>query len=109
MKATIIGILVGIAAIVVIGLVRGFDKKTLYALTLTGIGFLYVGFTWSDSLSLGINIVQALAFLFASYYGIKNSSILIAGYFIHGLWDLGYALLDLPDLRPPHYDLFCIA
>lgn len=109
MKATIIGVLVGLAAIVFIGVLRGHDRRTLYGLTLTGIAFLYVGYTWSDPLSLGINIVQALAFLFVSYYGIRNNTILIAGYMIHGLWDLGYAYLELPDLRPPHYDLFCLA
>ncbi len=110
MKATVIGILVGIGAILFIALMRGFDRRTLYGLALTGIGFLYVGFTWSDPLSLGINILQALFFVFLSYYGIhKHASILIAGYFLHGIWDLGYTSMPLPSLRPPHYDLFCLA
>lgn len=110
MKATLIGILLGFVVIIFIALLRGFEKKTLYGLTLTGIAFLYVGFTWSDPLSLGINIVQALIFVFLSYYGInKSTTVLIAGYFLHGLWDLGYSFLDLPSLRPPHYDLFCLA
>lgn len=110
MKATLIGILVGIAAIVFIASLRGLDRKTLYGLALTGIAFLYVGFTWSDPLSLGVNIIQALIFVFLSYYGINRStSILIAGYFLHGAWDLVYTWLPLPALRPPHYDLFCLA
>jgi len=110
MKATIIGILVGFAAIIIFASLRGLEKRTLYGLTLTGIGFLYVGFTWSDPLSLGINIVQAIFFLFVSYYGIRKApSILIAGYLLHGLWDIGYAYMELPSLRPPHYDLFCLA
>ena len=81
----------------------------MYGLSLTGIAFLCVGYTWSDPLSLGINIVQALFFVFLSYYGIKNHAVMIAGYFLHGLWDLGYDFLQLPSLRPPHYDLFCLA
>ncbi|MBL7848794.1 MAG: hypothetical protein JNL40_15105 [Cyclobacteriaceae bacterium] len=110
MKATLIGIAVGIAAIAFIASLRGLDRRTLYGLALTGIAFLYVGFTWSDPLSLAINIVQALIFVFLSYYGInKSTSILIAGYFLHGAWDLVYTYLPLPALRPPHYDLFCLA
>lgn len=110
MKATLIGIAIGFAAILFIALWRGFDKRILYGLTLTGIGFLYVGFSWSDPLSLGINLIQAVCFVFLSYYGIKkHPSILAAGYFLHGLWDLGYSYLHLPPLTPPHYDLFCLA
>lgn len=109
MTATIIGILVGLAAIIFIASLKGFEKMTMYGLTLTGIAFLYVGYTWSDPLSLGINIFQALFFVFLSYYGIKNPSVMIAGYFLHGLWDLSYDFMSLPQLRPPHYDLFCLA
>ncbi len=109
MKATVIGMLVGSAAIIFIALLKGFEKRTMYGLTLTGIGFLYVGFTWSHPLSLGINVVQALVFVFLSYYEIRTPSILIAGYFLHGVWDLGYDYMQLPALRPPHYDLFCLA
>lgn len=109
MKAAIIGTLVGSGAIIFIALLKGFERRTMYGLTLTGIGFLYVGFTWSHPLSLGINIFQALVFVFLSYYGIRTPSILIAGYFLHGVWDLGYGYMQLPALRPPQYDLFCLA
>lgn len=110
MTAAIIGIMTGLAAIVLIALLKGFDRMTFYGLALTGIAFLYVGFTWSDPLSLGVNVFQTLCFVFLSYYGIKKSqSFLIAGYFIHGFWDLAYDWLLLPPLRPPHYDLFCLA
>ena len=110
MTAAIIGILTGLAAIIFIALLKGFERMTMYGLTLTGIAFLYVGFTWSDPLSLGINVFQALIFVFLSYYGIKKSvSVLIAGYFLHGIWDLAYEYFLLPPLRPPHYDLFCLA
>jgi len=108
MNAALLGTLVGFAVILFIGILRGFEKWTLYALTLTGIGFLYVGYTWSDPLSLGINAVQSVFFVFLSYYGIrKDLTFLTAGYFLHGLWDLAYDYLQLPALRPPHYDIFC--
>lgn len=110
MTATLIGILTGVAVILFISMLKGLDKPTLYGLTLTGIAFLYVGYTWSDPLSLVINCIQAVFFVFLSYYGMKrNFSIMIAGYFLHGLWDLIYDYLHLPSLRPPHYDLFCLA
>lgn len=110
MKAALIGVFVGIGAIIFIALLRGFERRTMYGLALTGIGFLYVGFTWSDPLSLGINILQALFFVFLSYFGIRKApSFLIVGYFLHGLWDLVYTYIGLPPLRPPHYDLFCLA
>lgn len=109
MKAAIIGMIVGAAAIIFIALLKGFERRNMYGLTLTGIGFLYVGFTWSHPLSLVINIFQALVFVFLSYYGIRTPWILIAGYFLHGVWDFGYGYMQLPALRPPHYDLFCFA
>ncbi len=71
------------------------------------LGFLYVGFAWSDPLSLWVNALQSVFFVFLSYYGIRKPPILIAGYFLHSSWDLIYGYLHLPALRPPHYDAFC--
>lgn len=110
MTATIIGITSGLFIILLFGMLKQLDKKIIYALILTGIGFLYVGFTWTDRLSLIITSLQAVCFLFLAYYGVKkNLLFLAAGYFLHGLWDLGYHLLRVPDLIPPHYDLFCLS
>ena len=110
MTATIIGITSGLFIILLFGMLKQFDKKLIYALILTGIGFLYVGFTWTDTLSLIITSFQALCFVFLAYYGFKGSLVfLAAGYFLHGLWDLGYDLFRLPDLIPPHYNLFCLS
>ena len=54
--------------------------------------------------------MQAVFFLLLAYCGItKKVTFLIAGYFLHGLWDLAYGHFNLPDLVPPHYDLFCLA
>jgi hypothetical protein len=85
------------------------DKATVYAMILTGIGFLYVGYTWTDPLSLVLNSIQALGFMFIGYFGIKNMQLLALGFFLHGAWDLVYDVLPLPDLRPPHYNLFCLS
>lgn len=109
MQAIIIGIVSGLVSILFILLLKKMDKATIYAMILTGIGFLYVGYTWSDTISLVLNSIQAIGFLFISYFGIKNMVLLALGFFLHGAWDLVYDVLPLPDLRPPHYDLFCLS
>src|SRR4051812_37413508 len=108
MNAAIIGILSSVITILLVVLKR-FDQKIVYGLVLTAIGFLYVGYTWTN-ITIGIiSGVQALFFLQLSYFGIKkNSYFLIAGYFMHGLWDLIYGQLGNTNLLPPHYDLFCL-
>jgi hypothetical protein len=107
-----IPLLIGISSgILIIGLFRvlkGFDKRAMYSLILVGIGFLYVGFTWSDRSSFIICSVQALLFLYLAYRGIKKSYLIIAiGYFLHGTWDIVYGIIENTNLIPPGYDLFC--
>lgn len=110
MTSAIIGISSGLLTILLIGILKRLDKKIIYGLILSGIGFLYVGFTWTDITSLVITAIQAVCFLFLAYYGVKrNLFFLAAGYFLHGLWDLAYDLFRLPNLIPPHYDLFCLS
>ena len=109
MTSITIGILSGLLTILLIRVLRLVDKQLIYGLILSGIGFLYVGFTWTDFPSLITTCAQALFFLLAAYYGVKrNLYFLAAGYFLHGIWDLVYDLFRLPDLIPPHYDLFCL-
>lgn len=109
MIASIIGISTGILLIVVLTILKRIDKQTFYGLVLAGIGFLYIGFAWTDLASLVINSIQSLAFVLLAYYGInKSMDILAIGYFLHGIWDIVYDFFDLPDLIPPHYDLFCL-
>lgn len=106
----IIGISGGLILVLLFSILKQFDKKIIYGQILTGIGFLYVGFTWTDLQALIVNSVQAIFFVFFSYYGIKkNLYILAAGYFLHGTWDLAYDLFPKPNLIPPHYDLFCLS
>jgi hypothetical protein len=110
MNSILIGIASGVLTISTIGLLRKLDKRIIYGLILSGIGFLYVGFTWSDLKSVVITSVQAIIFLFISYFGIKKSLYIVAaGYFLHGIWDLAYDLFPDNHLIPPHYDLFCLS
>ena len=110
MTAVLIGVLSGLLTILMIAVLKKLDKPTIYGLILSGIGFLYVGFTWTDWQALIVNALQAIFFLFLAYFGIKkNISFLIAGYFLHGSWDLAYSLFPASSLIPPHYDLFCLS
>lgn len=108
MTATIIGISSGLLTVFLFVLLKQFDKRIIYGLILSGIGFLYVGFVWTDVSALAVNCVQAVLFIFLAYYGVKkNVYFLVAGYFLHGCWDLAYHFFAKPELIPPHYDLFC--
>lgn len=110
MHAAIIGISSGFLVILIFGILKQFDKKIIYGLILSGIGFLYVGFVWTETQALIINSIQAVLFVFLAYYGIKKSmNFLAAGYFLHGVWDMVYHLFQNPQLIPPNYDLFCIS
>lgn len=110
MLSVIIGISSGLLVILIITLLKGIDKPTIYGLILAGIGFIYVGFTWSDIQALIINCAQAIVFLFIAWFGIRKSMyILASGYFLHGTWDLAYNLFPESKLIPPHYDLFCLS
>lgn len=110
MTSIIIGISSGLLIILLFSVLKQFDKGVIYGLILSGIGFLYVGYTWTDLQALIVNSVQAIFFLFFAYFGIKkNLYILAAGYFLHGIWDLAYNLFPESNLIPPHYDLFCLS
>jgi hypothetical protein len=109
MNAAIIGISSAVITIFLFLLFKRFDKNIIYGLILPAIGFLYVGYTWTDINIVIISIVQAIFFLMLGYFGIKKDSyFLIAGYFMHGLWDLIYGQLGNTKLLPPHYDIFCM-
>ncbi len=108
MTPIVIGISSGILIILVFVILRYFEKKVMYGLILSGIGFLYVGFVWTDVQALVLNSIQAILFVLLAYFGIKkNIYILAVGYFLHGCWDIAYNFFNEPGLIPPHYDLFC--
>lgn len=60
MNAAIIGISTGLLTILTFSILKHIDKAVIYALILSGIGFLYVGFTWTDTPTFIITAVQAL-------------------------------------------------
>lgn len=108
MTAIIIGITAALLQIFAFEFLKKFDKNSIYALTLAGIGFLYVGYTWTDIPTVIITSIQAIVFVLIAYYGlVKNSYILASGYFLHGLWDIAYTFWGETSLIPPHYDWFC--
>lgn len=110
MTPILIGISTALLQIVLFELFKQFKKDHIYALTLSGIGFLYVGFTWTNTQTVIIASIQAIIFLFIAYYGlVKKSYILAAGYFLHGLWDISYNIWQDTSLIPPHYDWFCLS
>jgi hypothetical protein len=110
MMALIIGIVSGILVIGSIRLLKNIDEQLMYGLILSAIGFLYVGFTWTDLPTFGFCCLQSIAFLFIAYYGSKKSLPLLAGgYCLHGIWDIAYNQVFSPKLIPPHYDLFCMS
>lgn len=109
MNAALIGTSSGLAIIILFTLLKKFDKKIIYGLILACIGFLYVGYTWSDVTLFIINCLQAAFFLFFAYFGITRSiNFLIAGYFLHGAWDFLFSYFVSTPLMPPHYDWFCL-
>ena len=109
MNAVLIGFSGGLAIILIFTLLKKFDKNIIYGLILACIGFLYVGYTWSDFTLFIVNSLQAVFFLFFAYFGItRGKYFLIAGYFLHGAWDFMFSYFKSTPLMPPHYDWFCL-
>ncbi|MDB5021649.1 MAG: hypothetical protein JWQ28_2776 [Pedobacter sp.] len=110
MNAVIVGVTLGLVIIGMIALLKQLNKHIIYGLILCAIGFLYVGFTWTDRTSFIVCCLQAVVFLFIAYFGSQQRMMLLgAGYFLHGIWDLAYSQISSSGLIPPHYDLFCLA
>jgi hypothetical protein len=110
MTSVIIGICSGFLIILLFSVLKHFDKGVIYGQILTGIGFLYVGFSGTDQQALMVNSAQAIYFVFFAYFGIKKSlCIFAAGCFLHRTWDLAYDLFPKSNLIPSNYDLFCLS
>ena len=109
MIATLIGLVSSLVTILIFTFLKRIDKNTIYGLILMAIGFLYIGYTWTDFETAILSFMQAMFFMVLAYLGIKrNYWFLVAGYFLHGLWDMLYPLVANPDLLPPDYDYFCL-
>ena len=97
MIATLIGISSSLITILIFYFLKRLDKSTIYGLILMGIEVAILSF------------LQASFFLVFAYAGIRTSPyFLVAGYFLHGVWDVVYPFIGSPDLLPPDYDYFCI-
>lgn len=109
MNAALIGLGSSLFTILLFTVLKRVDKNSVYGLILLGIGFLYIGYTWTDIETAILSFLQAMFFMVLAYLGIKRSYwFLVAGYFLHGIWDMIYPLVANPDLLPPDYDYFFI-
>jgi hypothetical protein len=109
MIATLIGLVSSLITILIFTFLKRIDKNTIYGLILMAIGFLYIGYTWTDIETAILSFLQAMFFMGLAYLGIKKSYwFLVAGYFLHGIWDMIYPQVANPDLLPPDYDYFCL-
>jgi hypothetical protein len=83
------------------------EKRLISALTLVGIAFIYIGFSWHDITSLVIVVFGVVLFLGLSYFGYKkNFNLIILGLVLHGIWDFLFPFFS--SVTPQGYDIFCI-
>ena len=75
----VIGAVTGLVTVIGIRVFLKKNEPLIYALVLSGIGFLYVGYTWMDSVQLILTGIQAVLFLLIAAYGTRNISLLAAG------------------------------
>jgi hypothetical protein len=107
MKDLYIGLATTAAVIILVEALRFLEKRLLGALTLVGIAFIYIGFTWSDTTPLIYAILAAAVFVALSYFGYKQNFIwVIIGLVLHGVWDILFPLIST--MAPDGYDVFCI-
>ena len=102
-----IGLITTVAIIGLIEILRSLEKRLIGALTLVGIAFIYIGFSWNDITSLIFSIFGVAVFFTLSYFGYKNNFILIIiGLVLHGIWDLIFPFFS--STAPEGYDVFCL-
>ncbi len=102
-----IGLITTVAVIVLVEVFRFLEKRFIGALTLTGIAFIYIGFSWSDVRSLIYAILGVAVFFALSYFGYKKNFILIIlGLILHGVWDILFPYFSTA--APDGYDIFCM-
>ena len=107
MKDFYIGVITTIAIIGFIEMLRFLEKKLTGALTLVGIAFIYIGFSWNDIRSLIYAILGVAVFFALSYFGYKKNFILIIiGLILHGIWDIVFPFFS--STAPEGYGIFCL-
>jgi hypothetical protein len=107
MKDVVIGLVVSIAVIFILEVFKFFNKKIIATLTLVGIAFIYVGFSWQHIPELIVVSISVLFFMLLSYYGFtKNFKLIIVGLVLHGIWDITFSFFS--SVVPKGYDIFCL-
>lgn len=110
-KEVLAGILLSVIVILIIKLFP-FDKQpVLWAITMTIILSIYIGFAIKDgdSLLLIIQMFGAAFFLSLTLCGLWISPwLLVSAFILHGLWDLIHEGKILKKLGIPWYADFCI-
>ena len=102
-----IGLITTVAVIGLLEALRFLEKRLIAALTLVGIAFIYIGFSWNDTPSLLFSIFGVAVFFPLSYFGYKNNFIIIIiGLVLHGIWDLLFPFFS--STAPEGYDVFCL-
>lgn len=83
------GLITTVAVIGILEVFRFLEKRLMGALTLVGIAFIYIGFTWHDKSSLFLSIGVGAVFLALVYFGYKkNFALVVIGLLLHGVWDM---------------------
>ena len=107
MKDFYIGIITTIGIIGLIEILWSFEKRLIGALTLVGIAFIYIGFSWGEILSLTYAILGVSIFFTLAYFGYKKNFILIiVGLILHGIWDILFPFFS--STAPEGYGIFCL-
>lgn len=107
MKYFYIGIFTTTVIIGLVEILKFFEKRLIAALTLVGIAFIYIGFSWNDILSLTYVILGVSVFFALSYFGYKKNFILIiVGLILHGIWDILFPFFS--STAPEGYGIFCL-
>ncbi|HET6544604.1 MAG TPA: DUF6010 family protein [Chryseolinea sp.] len=107
MKDIIIGIILCTIVIIFLESVKSLDKKLFGALTLVGIAFIYIGFSWTELRSLIIVTISIVPFVALAYYGqTKSFNLIVLGLLLHGVWDVVFPRFS--SVVPEGYDIFCV-
>ena len=107
MNDILIGILLSIFIIFFLEIFNSFDKKLISVITLVGIAFIYIGFSWQDIYSLFIVVLGIFVFTSLAYFGYTYKyNLIISGFILHGIWDFVFPYFS--STAPVGYDKFCI-
>jgi len=86
-------------------------RLPVHAVLLAGIAAVYVGFAIADgrTLFLVTQVAGVLAFGALTVAGLSvHTGFLVAGYVLHGVWDVLHHRTDVPGRRAPWYIPLCL-